>query len=229
MEKLRMKEKFQVLCYGDSNTWGFIGKWVDSDELPARYSLENRWPGVLQKELGESFHVIEEGLSGRTTIYSPEEEWKNGEYYLKPCLYSHYPLDLVIIMLGSNDLSVKKDMIVENLSNGISRLVEIVQECIGISRSDAPVPILLLAPIEIRPSAPEGRTQVYRKFRGDIGRGLSLMFPEIYKKVAEEKGCYFLNASDYAKPGPADGIHFDVDSHIRLGKAVAEYINKEIV
>lgn len=69
---------------------------------------------------------------------------------------------------------------------------------------------------------------VYQKFRCDIGRNLSLMLPEVYEQVAREKGCYFLNAQAYAQPGPADGVHFDAESHLRLGRAVADLIRSEI-
>lgn len=223
------KDRIEILCYGDSNTWGCIGKWVDSDEPSARYDADTRWPMVLQRELGEAFHVIEEGLGGRTSIYvHPTEPWKNGEPYLLPCLHTHRPLDLVVIMLGTNDLQIKKDITAEELPVGISRLVDIVQAHKKIGRNNQPPKVLILAPIEVRPSAPEGRTHVFAKFRCEIGQELSRMLPRVYAQVAEEKGCYFLNAQKYAQPGPADGVHFDRDSHISLGKAVAEYIRETI-
>ena len=222
-------DKIQVLCYGDSNTWGCIGKWVESDEPSARYDTDTRWPTVLQQELGEQFHVIEEGLGGRTTIYPhPTEPWKNGEPYLTPCLHTHRPLDLVVIMLGTNDLQLKKDITAEELPNGISRLVDIVQSQKKTGRGNVPPKILIIAPIEVLPSSPEGRTAVYAKFRCEIGTQLSRMLPAVYEQVAKEKGCYFLNAQDYAQPGPADGVHFDAESHISLGRGVASFIRNEI-
>lgn len=222
---MTVKDKIEILCYGDSNTWGCIGKWVESDEPSARYDTATRWPAVTQAELGEDYHIIEEGLGGRTTIYpKPGEEWKNGEPYLTPCLFTHRPLDLVVIMLGTNDLQIKQDMTAEELGIGIARLVDIVRSYGKPGRGNVPPKILIIAPIEVRPSVPEGRTGIYDKFRRETGRALSLKFPEVYRKVAEEKGCYFLNAQDYAVPGPADGIHFDAPSHIRLGKAVAVFI-----
>lgn len=222
-------DKIEVLCYGDSNTWGCIGKWVESDEPSARYDADTRWPTVAQKALGEKFHIIEEGLGGRTTIYPhPTEPWKNGELYFTPCLHTHRPLDLVVIMLGTNDLQLKKDITAEELPVGISRLVDIVHENKKVGRGNVPPKILLIAPIEVCPSAPEGRTAVFAKFRCEIGQELSLKLPGVYKKVAEEKGCYFLNAQDYAQPGPADGVHFDAESHIRLGHGVASFIRNEI-
>ena len=88
-----------VLCYGDSNTYGYI------PETGLRYPKNVRWTGVLQNLLGKNFNVIEEGCNGRTTIFDdPIEGWKNGRDYLKPCLNSHKPIDIIIMMLGSNDL-----------------------------------------------------------------------------------------------------------------------------
>lgn len=222
-------DKIQVLCYGDSNTWGCIGKWVESSDPSERYDTDTRWPTVAQKVLGEKFHIIEEGLGGRTTIYPhPTEPWKNGEPYFTPCLHTHRPLDLVVIMLGTNDLQLKKDITAEELPVGISRLVDIVQQNPKVGRGNTPPKVLLIAPVEVRPSAPEGRTAVYAKFRCEIGRELSLMLPEVYEKVAKEKGCYFLNGQDFAQPGPADGVHFDAQSHINLGEAVAKFIRENI-
>ena len=222
-------DKIQVLCYGDSNTWGCIGRWVESTLPSERYDTDTRWPMVAQKELGEKFHIIEEGLGGRTSIYPhPTEPWKNGEPYLTPCLHTHRPLDLVVVMLGTNDLQLKKDITAEELPIGITRLVDIIQADHKCGRGNVPPKILVIAPIEVRPSDPKGRTAVYAKFRCDIGRNLSLMLPAVYEKVAEEKGCYFLNAQEYAQPGPADGVHFDAQSHINLGKAVAEFIRENI-
>ena len=224
-----MSEKKQILCYGDSNTWGTIGRWLKSDEPSERFDEFTRWPCVVQRELGENYHIIEEGLGGRTTIYPPvNEAWKNGEPYLTPCLLSHRPLDLVIIMLGTNDLHVKMDLDKDALKTGITRLIDIAQSLPKAGRGAKIPKVLIIAPIEVRPSAPEGRTEVYPKFRGEIGRDLSLSFPHIYEQIAHDKGCYFLNAQLYAQPCPADGVHMDKESHIRLGKAVANFIKEEL-
>lgn len=226
---MAVNDKIQILCYGDSNTWGCIGRWVNSTEPSERYDTDTRWPMVLQKELGDAFHIIEEGLGGRTTIYpKPGEEWKNGEPYLMPCTHTHRPLDLVVIMLGTNDLQIKKDITAEDLPIGITRLVDIIQQDDKIGRGKVAPKILVIAPVEVRPSDPKGRTTVYAQFRCDIGRELSLMLPQVYEQVAKEKGCYFLNAQDYAQPGPADGVHFDAQSHVSLGKAVANFIRENI-
>ena len=223
-----MVDRVNILCYGDSNTWGCIGRWKESDLPEERYSSDQRWPGVLQRELGKQYHVIEEGLCGRTTIYSPPDApWRNGEAYLLPCLQSHSPLDLVIMMLGTNDLLYNQQMTPEHLGDGVAQLIDIIQENPRCGRQSRTPRLLILAPPFIKRSAPEGRIAVYQKFRSDVGRDLSLRFSEVYGKIAAEKGCWFMNAAGYAAPCDADGVHMDEASHLCLGKAVAEFVKSE--
>ena len=222
-------DKINILCYGDSNTWGTIGRWSVDGKPSECFDAEHRWPEVMQSALGDKFHMIRQGLGGRTTIYAEEgDEWKSGEMYLTPCLFSHRPLDLVIIMLGSNDLLVKQDMTAEELPVGISRLVDIVQSYPKVGAGNVPPKVLILAPIPIRKPHPDGRMDVYDKYRREIGLELSRQFAPVQKKVAEEKGCYFMDAGLYAEACDADGDHFTPESHVRLGLALAEYIKKNI-
>ena len=87
-----------VLCFGDSNTWGYIP--LTAGRLPRA----ERWTGILQKSLGESYYVIEEGLNGRSTVfYEPFREGRNARTTILTILESHAPLDLLIIMFGAND------------------------------------------------------------------------------------------------------------------------------
>ena len=90
-----------ILCFGDSNTWGF--NCLDlQDDLPFRFDFQTRWTGILSATLGSQFRIIEEGLNGRTTVFDdPLLEHRSGKEYLAPCLESHSPLDLVILMLGT--------------------------------------------------------------------------------------------------------------------------------
>ena len=88
-----------ILCYGDSNTWGY------DPQTRSRFPHDVRWTGVLASSLGTGYRVVEEGLNGRTTRWDdPIEAGRNGLTFLQPCLESHLPLDLVIVMLGTNDL-----------------------------------------------------------------------------------------------------------------------------
>lgn len=220
-------ERKDILCYGDSNTWGSIPRWQESTVPSKRYDENTRWTKVAQKCLGEDYLLIEEGLGCRTTVYGEgEDAWKNGKTYLKPCLMTHRQLDMVILMLGTNDLSLPFKMEPEHLGDGISQLIEIIQGLPNCGKNYEAPKILLISPAEIKKSDPNGRVLVYPKFYEDWGRKLSLTFPEVYSRIAEKYGCYFLDAALYAKPSDADGIHFTPESHMSLGKAVADKVRE---
>jgi lysophospholipase L1-like esterase len=115
-----------VLCFGDSNTYGQIPGKGPLD----RYGLDIRWPGALRNLLGAGWYVIEEGLSGRTTLNDDPIEGaeKNGRTYLRPCIMSHAPLDLVVLMLGTNDLKARFHKPVSEVAMSIGVLVHDIKE-----------------------------------------------------------------------------------------------------
>ena len=122
----------EVLCYGDSNTWGY------NPITKERYEKDERWTGVLQNALGNDYHVIEEGLNGRTTVWDdPIEGFKNGKTYLIPCLETHKPLDLVIIMLGTNDLKKRFSLSAYDIAQGAGVLIDVVYKSCLLYTSDA--------------------------------------------------------------------------------------------
>lgn len=222
-------KKRNILCFGDSNTWGCVGRWVESELPPCRYDAEHRWPDVMAKELGEQYHVVADALCGRTTIYTHRDEGPmySAEPYLLPCMRSHSPLDLLIIMLGTNDIYNYPALTAEHIGDGISKLIDMAQGSQWGRDFKAPR-ILVMAPIEVKQAAPNGRQQVYEKFRREEGVALSKLFAPVYKKIAEEKGCGFLNAAEFATPCDADGIHMDENGQIALGKAVAKWVKENL-
>lgn len=111
-----------VCCYGDSNTWGYEASTED------RLQRWRRWPGVMQRELGDDVHVIEEGLNGRTTVFEdPFEPGRNGMAHLPVVLKTHAPLDLVVIWLGTNDLFVPGGLTAQDAARGAMTLAEVAR------------------------------------------------------------------------------------------------------
>src|SRR3990172_7397939 len=112
-----------ILCYGDSNTWGYDPTTQD------RFPRQVRWTGVLAQELGPEYYVIEEGLSGRTTVWDDPVEGlhKNGRTYLLPCLESHQPIDLILLMLGTNDLKMRFSVPAADIAASVGVLVDVIQ------------------------------------------------------------------------------------------------------
>ena len=220
-EEYRVKK--EILCYGDSNTWGCIPRWQDLGVPSDRYAPDVRWTGRLASLLGEGYHIIEEGLGGRTSVYDfPGESWRNGLPYLPPCLLTHRPLDLVVLMLGTNDLHACLHPTSAHLGDGIRTLVDVVRATPKCGRALTPPPILIIAPALIKEG--QGRREVYPKLGGEAGEALSRQFAPVYRQAAEELGCYFLDAALYAQPSDADGLHWMPESHRRLADALAGVI-----
>lgn len=203
-----------ILCFGDSNTWGY------DPVSQKRYARAVRWTGVLQQTLGNSYLVIEEGLNGRTTVWDdPIEGYKNGKDYLIPCLETHKPLDLVIIMLGTNDLKVRFSLSAFDIANGAGVLVDVVQKS-AVGPDDKAPPVLLMAP------PPLGELSDFAEMFEGAG-AKSQRFTEHYRRVAGEYGCEFLDTAQVIEASDIDGVHYEPGEHQKLGKAVAAKV-KEI-
>ncbi len=197
-----------ILCYGDSNTWGY------NPATSSRFSRDERWTRVLMRELGDAYEIIEEGLNGRTTGWDdPIEGYKNGKEQIIPCLVSHKPLDLVIIMLGTNDLKARFAVPAFDIANSAGKLVEIARKSETGPDDTAPKALLMAPP----PTAK--LTDFAEMFEGAEAK--SRKFSQHYKRVAEEYGCDFLDTSEVIVSSDLDGIHFEADQHQKLGKAVA--------
>ena len=198
-----------ILCFGDSNTWG------QDPETGQRYSSTVRWPGVLRERLGEGYVVIEEGLPGRTTVFrDPLEEYKCGKDYFAPCLQSHAPVDVVIILLGTNDIQTRYAASALDIALGAGALVAIAQQ--SATGADGMSPdVLLVAPPPIK-TVPEPWEET---FAG--GEKKSRRFAEHYQRIAELEHCAFFDAGKWISSSDTDGIHWDASEHEKLGKVLA--------
>ncbi len=199
---------FEILCYGDSNTWGYI---PGSGE---RYCRNVRWTGIMRSKLGEEFHIVEEGLNGRTTVWDdPVEGHKNGKTYLPPCLESHKPLSLVIIMLGTNDLKVRYSVPTFDIALSVGALVDIVQKS-GTGVDGKSPEIILLAP------PPLGKVTEFAELL-EGGEKKSGKFGIYYKNTAKEFNCHFIDTGTIIKSSDIDGVHLSKESHKILGEKIA--------
>lgn len=202
----------QILCFGDSNTWGYI------PVVAGRYPRNVRWPGALRERLGAGFEVIEEGQSGRTTTWDDSLEGgnKNGLRYLSVCLESHKPLDLVILMLGTNDLKARFSLTALDIALGVERLVLATrQSACGVAGQ--PPAILLVAPPPVAPTGDSAET-----FSGAAEK--SLLLGKRYADVATRTGCAFLDLGPIIAVDPSDGIHYSAATHLQLGEAIASKV-----
>jgi lysophospholipase L1-like esterase len=206
----------RILCYGDSNTWGYDPGTQD------RFDRDSRWTGVLRKSLGEGYEIIEEGLNGRTTVWDdPIEGYKNGHTYLIPCLESHRPLDLVVIMLGTNDLKMRFSLPPSDIASGAGVLVKAVQQSEA-GYAGKPPKVLLIAP------PPVARLSEFAEmFTGAEEK--SKMLGRWFRQTAAELGCAFLDAGNVIVSSELDGIHFEAAEHRKLGQAIARQVQAIVV
>ena len=219
-----MKSK-SVLCYGDSNTWGFIpGRFNPKTLYMERYEIGIRWPSLMGKILGEKYYVIEEGLNGRTTnIEYPDLEGRSGASYIIPCLYSHSPLDIVILQLGVNDLKIIFNRGIRDIRDGIIEIVNLIQNSLyGPDMQSAPE-ILLVAPPPLEHEGYKDADNI-SIFSGAVEK--SLEFNRYFCEIAEIKNCHYLNLADYVRYSHVDGLHLDHNGHKTTAKVLSEKIKK---
>lgn len=205
-EKLQMKT---IVCFGDSNTWGY------SPGDGKRHPWELRWTGILQKQLGDRVRVLEEGQCGRTTCFDdPFSPNRNGLKHLPIVLETHSPIDLLVIMLGTNDLKVHFNLTAFSIARGASTLL------VAAKSSQASIEhILLVSPAHIVKT--EDFHNIYQFERG-IERSKELA--EHYHRFAALNQCHFFDAASVAQSSSIDGIHLDVENHQRLAQGLHKKI-----
>ena len=202
-----------VVCFGDSNTYGYDP--ITGDRFPETV----RWTGLLQGLLGDGYKVIEEGLNGRTTVFEdPNDDWKKGVDYIKGILCTHRPVDYLVIMLGSNDMKNIFNASPDAIASGLNEIVQKAEKVMDLKQGYVPK-ILIVSPPEITADVLTG------PFSGSFNEAAidkSKRLAEYYKKVADRHGCMFLDAKLHIKPSKEDGLHLDAEGHKGLAEAVAK-------
>lgn len=196
----------EILCFGDSNTYGLVPK------ENRRFSYNERWTGILSSVLGEDFHVTEEGLCGRTTVF---EDFcrlgRKGSETLPLVLESHSDVDLIVLMLGTNDLKSGFRTDEKVIALGIEHLLRQIR---NFSRD---IKVLLVSPIHL------GERVWEREYDPDFDIHsvvVSRNLKNEYRKVAEKFGVQFFAASDYVSPSETDQEHLDLEGHKKFAQAV---------
>ena len=222
----------RVLCFGDSNTYGWIP--VETSIPTTRYAQDVRWTGVMQNTLGSKYKIIEEGLNGRTAGMDEFENGLdksiskklnlNGSEHLLPILKSQMPIDVVIIMLGTNDTKYYFEQTPEQIAQSVKNLVTMVQKS-SMNKNEewlsykAPK-VLLVSPVPVHKGVAAGLNEL---FAG--ANKVSKELAPLYAKVAQETGVEFFDAGSVISVADGlDGIHLSPESHNKLGKALAQKI-----
>lgn len=205
-----------ILCYGDSNTYGY------NPENGQRYDYNIRWTGILQNLMGLECRVIEEGLNSRTTVLDdPYDVLKNGKTYFTPCIKSHYPLDLIIIMLGSNDMKERFHVPACDIAKGAGIIAKMALDITAEkSLKSIPAKVLLVSPLHIGKTIATsimGETFGYMRAY-DLSRELATKYEEVAKTLEIE----FMDASKITEASEIDALHLSVSGHRALGEAFAK-------
>ena len=211
--------KKHILCLGDSNTHGYCADPADCADGGIRFNEEERWTCLLQKALGADVLVTEEGLSGRTTVFpDPLHETMDALTVLYSLLKSHEVIDLLIIMLGTNDVKERLGVNASCISIGMERLVRKAQsvDCWGEKKPN----ILIVCPPAILPE------MELSEVGQPMGKGClekSRELPQYYEKTARLVGAHYLNAKG-CEFNAVDGMHLTRKGHAQLAALLAETV-----
>ena len=214
-----MNNKIRIVCFGDSNTWGYNPK------NGKRFDDDIRWTGRLQNMLGSQYQVVECGINGRTTVFEePFRDFRSGNAGIGYSLLESSPLDLLIISLGTNDLKYADYV---SLGRAMRHLLRTAKHSglwnnFNTSVFRGKENILVVSPISVGADLDE-------RFPNSVLYGkhaLSLRFAEIYRPICDEYGVEFLDAAQYAAPSEADCIHMDEDGHKKMAEAIYEKVLK---
>ena len=198
----------KILCYGDSNTFGYNP--FDS----SRFDEKTRWTALLQENLGSDFEIIEEGACDRTGIADND----------KGFLYSaqrHFPkmitktknVDLLILAIGTNDLQFKYDLTVHQFENGLEKLIVTAKN--NVRR------IILIPPVILHENVLEG----FFKFQFDeTSVSKSKKIGKIYRKLSNLYGLDYFDLNNFVKPSNVDGLHYDSKGHNIISTKLSNYI-----
>lgn len=210
--------KKRVICFGDSNTWGYI------PVTGQRYDETIRWPARLQEKLGyKDYTVVEEGLTGRTTVFDdPFDPELNGLKTMPAILRSAAPIDMLVFMLGTNDF--QSNIPAGNpisTARAVQYMLEIARS-LGVDRPGEKMKVLLISPVEItedRLTFKENDVTDQTSINNsrELGKHLRI--------VADQLGVEFIDAAKYIKPGKVDGVHLDEAGHAKMAELVYEMVH----
>lgn len=210
-----------VLCFGDSNTYGFNPEFTSPYNM--RYPKNIRWTGILQNILGNDYDIIEEGLGGRTTVWDdPPSYGRNGRTQIIPLLQSHQPIDLVVIMLGTNDVKRVYNASVMEVGRGMEELVKICLNPYVYDIMKAPE-ILIISPVKLGKNLKNSwLCDIFDEDSPSRVEGLA----STYKQIADKYKTGFMDAAQYVETSDVDSVHINMEGHRILAIEIAKKVKE---
>ncbi len=201
----------KILCFGDSNTWGYIPDKVDVDN---RYDENTRWTALLQKDLGKDFQVIEEGLNGRTTnLDYKDRTGKNGLVALKEILENSKDLNFVILMLGTNDLKIEFNQSPPQIVINLKKIIELIK-----AKTSAQL-------ILVSPPIPK-YIYIYQEFKYKDLEGKALELTQLTRQLAHTENVSYISLVDIIQSSNIDGAHLEPEEHKKISTLFAKKIKE---
>lgn len=200
-----------ILCYGDSNTFGF------NPADGSRYKKSQRWSGILSEILGAQYRVFEEGCNNRTMYFKNTAGLKqSGCEYFCECLKKYDSIDFVVLGLGINDTQFFYNADETTFQKGLMSLISDTRNSFNEAK------ILVLAPSIIKKDI---LNSFFAQMFDETSIEKSKIICNIYKKIAEKQNCLFLDLNQIAQTSDTDGLHYGVEAHKKIAAAVAQIIN----
>ncbi len=210
----------RILCFGDSNTWGY------KPDNTGRYSREERWPTVMADFLGDEYSIVEEGLCGRTTdspkFIGTTSSGASGYSALSKIVRKYYPFDMMTIMLGANDLRPDINASTKQTADNIAYLVKKVLNYEYTDGGKIPL-VLVISPAHIKECVSKSPSAYMFGLKEDAVQK-SKEFSEHYKQIAQELGVLFFDAAEHTEVSDEDGLHLDAKGHYKLARSLAKFI-----
>jgi len=204
-----------ILCFGDSNTHGTMP--LDQLGVLGRYPRGARWPDVMAKALGPAVEVIAEGLPGRTTVHADPVEGgvRSGAAVLPAILHSHAPIDLMVLMLGTNDLKPRFSVTAHEIARSVERLARMAMA------EGVVADLLLVAPVPVTQSG-----VLAEVFEGAEAKQVGLSHQ--IKAAADRLSAGYLEAGLHIAVSPRDGVHWEAEAHDTFGHVMAEAVRSRL-
>lgn len=200
----------KVLCFGDSNTYGFV------PEKCTRYDKNTRWTGVLQALCGSDFSIIEGGCNNRTAFVDNPAGVEQTGYKILPEYFTKDYFDIVVLAIGINDLQLFFRPTLEEFEQGIEKLIKITKDLSPNAK------IILVCPSKLDLAGIKSGVFSFQFDEESVEKSFHL--PQIYKKLAEKHACKLVDLNEIVKVSPLDGLHFSAESH----KKIAENLYKNL-
>lgn len=200
----------KILCYGDSNTYGFI------PQTGGRYDKTVRWSGVLSTILKDKFEILEEGMNNRTGFFNNSEGVKqSGNAYLPIFLQDHRDIDICILALGTNDSQIFYDLNEISAKAGIKSLVA------SIRSANQNTKVIIVPPVKITKNILNSNFSVMFD-ESSIEKILNVF--DVFEIVAREEGCLYFDFNKFVEPSEVDGLHYNPKEHIIIAENLAKFI-----